>query len=955
MKTFSCQYSDEATLKQFIQKHQLQTYKHLLVQAFVKDDDRKWIQQVQKAIKKLLPNSQLIGCTCSESIHLGERIVNQNILTFTAFEQTKIQTFVLEESELNNIEEINRSITSDLSAYFLFTTGEYAKLESLHQYLSIQKKISGVGAVVHSNWAHSNVLFSIDRIIHGAIIVFFYNTNLTVTTYTDRWEESSYRFRITQSEGNRVMEIDGENPLLRFRKHFKQLFASNINLDPSSLPFLLTRRKGKDLSRILRFFHDGTFELSTTPIQREEYALVHPDDYQSILRLEHFMENPIESIFVFTSTWQQDVYPLQTKEKLKHLQNTAPTFGILSNVHFLSKEDRFLRQMYSFQAIGLSETPIKQKKEPFRWQSGERNLLLYYRDLLSINEQSFKRLKERYFTVNEYFNSLFEHNDDFVFSVDLYGRFTRVNQTFLSTFGIKEEEIIGKSVLNYVKKEDLRQVKRYFIKSLKGYEQSYQITLPFTGNQIFQIRNIPIFINGQPEGIIGFGRNFTEKIKFEEKIIQLAYYDRETNLPNRSLIIETITEEIDRVSAKGSGNLTLMFLDIDRFKMINDSLGHQIGDQVIKDIAYRIQWIIPEDVKIGRFGGDQFALIFPSAYDSKRILTIGQQLLDEISKPFVHEGQEFFLSASAGVSVYPEDGKDTVLILKNADMAMNRAKKLGGNKITFFSNEMNNQIKQRFELENYLRRAIEKDELRLCYQPLIDLKTGAIIGSESLIRWHHPKLGLISPLNFIPIAEETGLIHEIGNWVLHEACKQNKKWIDEGIGNLSISVNVSAVQFQHPNFIDYVKNALNTSKLDPTLLHLELTESGMLFNLQHAVETMKKLQKLGVKVSIDDFGKGYSSLSYLKNLPINILKIDRSLIRHIHEKQVDRSIVQAIITMGNGLSVKIVAEGVESFEQIEELKKLDCHYAQGYYIEKPIDALTFSERIKNHRQILSNP
>ncbi|WAA08685.1 EAL domain-containing protein [Fervidibacillus albus] len=950
VKTFSCQYSNYTNLKQFIRQNDLQTYHHLLVQAFIHENDRQLIQQVQRTIKKLLPNSHLIGTTCSETIQNGKRIMDQNMLTITAFEETSIQTVLLEASEFPAIKREKQWSSSDLKAYVFFSTRELTDFDSFHKDLSGGRDVFSAGGVVRSKGNEPMRLFTFDRVTtDGMIIVLFYNRHLMITSYSDSWEQSAFRFRITAAEGNTVKGINGKNPLSFFQNHLKKLFAKGTTPSPSTLPFLIIHTEQKEISQIVHFFQDGTFEMSSPPIPGGEYAFVHPDD--PIHHFQPFSNHSVETIFVVSSTWKNEVYPFVTKEKLKRLQRVAPTFGLLSDVHYCFEGGRLSRQLYSFQAIGFSEIRRVQEGEHFSQNSlGEWNLPAYYSDLLSVSTKEYNRLKDRYLTVNQYFNSLFDHNDDFVFSVDLHGRFTRVNQTFISIFGVTEEEIIGKSALDYVKREDLRQVKRYFIKSLKGYEQSYKIDLPITGNQIFQIRNIPIMIHGKPEGIIGFGRNITDKIKFEEKIIQLAYYDKETNLPNRTLIFETVTEKIKK--ADKNEKLAVMFVDIDRFKIINDSLGHHIGDQVIKDLAYRIRKTIPKDIQLGRFGGDKFTLIFPSSYDSKQILTIGNQLLKVISKPFLHDGQEFFLSASAGVSVYPEDGKDTVFILKNADTAMNRAKKLGGNKVTFFSNEMNNQVKQRFELENYLRRAVEKNELYLYYQPLVDLKTGVINGSEALVRWNHPKLGLISPLHFIPIAEETGVIHEIGNWVLHEACKQNKKWMEEGIGELSISVNVSAVQFQHPHFIDYVKNALKESNLDAKYLHLELTESGMLFNLQQTIETMKKLQNLGVKVSIDDFGTGYSSLSYLKNLPINILKIDRSLIRNIHEKRVDRSIVEAIITMGNGLAVKIVAEGVESFEQIKELKKLNCHYAQGYYIEKPIDAIAFSERIKMKRQMI---
>lgn len=431
-----------------------------------------------------------------------------------------------------------------------------------------------------------------------------------------------------------------------------------------------------------------------------------------------------------------------------------------------------------------------------------------------------------------------------------------------------------------------------------------------------------------------------------EKANRMLFYDKDTELPNRLKITETVDNLIiDRVHKK----FAVLFIDIDRFKLINDSFGHYVGDMVIGIIANRLKFILTDDIFIGRFAGDKFTVILRKELDAKQIMILANTILSSISEPIEYEGQEFAISASIGVSYYPDDGKDAETILRNADTAMNRAKKYGGNQIIFFASEMNEQIKYSFELENYLRRAIEKNELFLLYQPVVDLRTGRINGSEALIRWNHPNLGLISPMEFIPIAEETGLIHEIGKWVLMEGCRQNQEWFDKGYDELFISINVSARQFLHPTFVEHLHGSLQNSGMDPKKLHLELTETGMIDNVEKSIAIMKEIQNLGVKISIDDFGTGYSSLSYLKNLPIDTLKIDRSFINNFKSETVDYSIVKAIITMGNGLSVKVVAEGVETYEQLIELKKMNCDYAQGYYIEKPVHPDRFIEIINNKK------
>lgn len=559
-------------------------------------------------------------------------------------------------------------------------------------------------------------------------------------------------------------------------------------------------------------------------------------------------------------------------------------------------------------------------------------------DLLANIEES----KQRY-------ESLFENNSDVVYSTDLYGNFTSVNRAFKTTFEYTEEEVLHKKALDFIKKKDIPIVKKYFYKTLDGKEQIYSLEIPTKSGeiQLFNMKNIPIIVNEKVVGIFGIGSNITKQKLIEEKISYLAYYDLQTDLPNRLKFTEILKNYLN--NNYKNQQLAVLFVDIDRFKLINDTFGHYVGDEILKLISIKLKASLPIGSKIGRFDGDKFVVLFFNNAENHIIKEITNDILQEISSPILYNNQEFFVTASIGVSISPRDGLDEHTLLKNADIAMNRAKLLGGNQIQFYSTEMNQQVSQRLELESYLRRAIEKNEFYLCYQPLVNLSSGEIFGSEALLRWKHPKLGLVSPADFIPLAEETSLIYDIGKWVLHTACKQNKIWQEKGLGDLSISINVSANQFQRSSFINEVKQALNESGLDPQYLNLELTESVMLRNVSYIISIMKELREIGVKVSIDDFGTGYSSLSYLKNLPINTLKIDRSFINNLKVDTSDIAIVQAIITMGQWLEIEVVAEGVESKEQMNLLKDLRCHYAQGFYIHKPLSAEDFEKGVLKSR------
>ena len=566
--------------------------------------------------------------------------------------------------------------------------------------------------------------------------------------------------------------------------------------------------------------------------------------------------------------------------------------------------------------------------------------------LVEAAEEEIKELNKELETSKQFFKSLFDNNIDFVFSTDLKGRFTKVNKTFLDSFGFSLEEIIGKDALETTSPEEITRVRINFLKALKGKIRQYKLSVrDKKGNlEYYQMRNIPIQIDGEVVGIYGIGRNISEQKKMEEQLAQLAYYDPQTGLPNRVKFTDMLLEQLEQAQ-KWHRKLSVVFIDIDRFKNINDSLGHYAGDLVLSRLADRIKNVAPPGTFIGRFAGDKFTLLLTENVSADILNKLAKEISSSISKPIVFDNQELFITSSIGICMFPEDGNEADSLLKNADTAMNKGKAQGGNKIVFYSNEMNEQVKHRFEIESGLRKALLNGEFYLCYQPLVELDTGKVYGSEALIRWNHPEKGLISPVDFIPIAEETGIIEEIGAWVLDIACRQNKKWQEGGNPHLKISVNVSAFQFQQPHFVKQVKEALEQSGLQADDLHLELTETAMIVNLNYSIATMQELQSLGVKVSIDDFGTGYSSLSYLKDLPIDYLKIDRSFINNLKLDTSDIAIVKAIIMMGRGLSVKVVAEGVETEEQLHLLKEMKCQYAQGFYIDKPLTTQDFEKNL----------
>ncbi|ERN51782.1 sensor domain-containing protein [Alkalihalophilus marmarensis] len=419
-----------------------------------------------------------------------------------------------------------------------------------------------------------------------------------------------------------------------------------------------------------------------------------------------------------------------------------------------------------------------------------------------------------------------------------------------------------------------------------------------------------------------------------KRIEHQAYHDALTGLPNRYHIEEYLKRSIEYAKVNNS-SLTLLYLDLDRFKLVNDLLGHQVGDLLLKEVAEKLSQTICENGMIGRQGGDEFLIVLEDM-NEEEVRAIAGRILDCLSYPFVYAGKEFFISPSIGISMFPKDGNDIESMMKNADTAMYMAKERGKNNFQFYSSEPSSLLSRRHLLENKLRTALKNKEFILNYQPQVHLNSHELRGFEALIRWNNPELGLISPEEFIPIAEETGIITDIGTWVLKEACRQNKAWQEQGFVRVPVSINVSSQQFRDPEFVWNVLNVLKESKLHPQYLEIELTESTT-HHFVHTVEKLQLIKQYGIKVAIDDFGTGYSSLSALDQLPIDILKIDRSFIKHILTNPNKAAIAKTIIDLGHNLDFKIIAEGIEEPSQADFLNEHQCHIGQGFLFHPPLN------------------
>jgi diguanylate cyclase (GGDEF)-like protein/PAS domain S-box-containing protein len=520
-------------------------------------------------------------------------------------------------------------------------------------------------------------------------------------------------------------------------------------------------------------------------------------------------------------------------------------------------------------------------------------------------------------------------------------------------FGWSEADVLNRPLA--IVPEDRREAFRLsFAEALQGrLNTNYETRCQRKDGSLVYVnvwRAILLDHEGEISGIMAIVEDITERKAAEERIHYLAYHDTLTGLPNRVLFEERLTEAIAQAEP-ALQPLAVMFLSLDRFKKFNDTLGHIIGDQLLRRVAERLNASVGESDTIACFTSDEFAFLLRQVRDADDSAEMARSFQSLLEPPFEIEDQELYVTSSIGIGLYPHDGTDAQSLLKNSGAALYRAKQQGGNNYQFYTPDMNERALKRLALENQLRWAIERKEFKVYYQPQVNISSGQIVGMEALVRWQHPELGLVSPAEFIPLAEDTGLIAPIGEWVLRSACAQTKSWHDCGFTSLHVSVNLSPRQFQQPDLLLMIERQLKETGLDPTYLELEVTESSVMKNAESAINTLRELKAMGIKISIDDFGSGYSSLSYLKHLPIDVLKIDQSFVSDMTADPKDAAIVMAIIQLAHSLQLKVNAEGVETEEQLRFLRLLRCDEMQGYLFCRPLPVEAFKQLLIEGRTL----
>ena len=503
-----------------------------------------------------------------------------------------------------------------------------------------------------------------------------------------------------------------------------------------------------------------------------------------------------------------------------------------------------------------------------------------------------------------------------------------------------------------MKKDDYEMIVNKSIESLKAKQREYQHEYPIqledqSTRWLLSKCNAEPNENGHVEYVAGAVIDITDRKLAEEKTQFMATHDVLTGLPNRFMFSNLLGHTIE-TAKRYAHRFAVFFLDLDRFKAINDALGHQAGDKLLVDTTQRLLKTLRASDVLARISGDEFVILLPEINDEESAASVARKILAAVGEPMVLQGQRCQVTASVGIGLYPEHGDDEQTLMKNADFAMYVAKEAGKNNYQFFNAQSTSLSLARMAIENELRAALTNDEFSLQYQAKLDLNTNTISGVEALLRWNNPKFGNVSPAQFIPMAEEIGLIVPIGRWVLINACRQNVEWQQQGLPSICVAVNISARQFLNKDLLVHIKEALDESGMSPELLELEITESMVMHQVDQAVAQLQEIKNLGARIAIDDFGTGYSSLAQLKRFPIDTLKVDRSFISEVAHDSEDQAITEAIIAMGKSLSLTIIAEGVETKEQQDFLRGRSCDEMQGYYFSKPVPPSEFSELLRKH-------
>jgi len=973
MKNNNLYYQNKSSLKRFINENNIVDSSSLLIQVFVSKSSIKYIQELVDNVKSYLPSSKLIGTTADGGIKNGRVSDTKTIVSFTSFEKTSIDIIDLihENRGFKSGQRVAKTLIKDnTKAIISFATCYSTSGEDyLNGISSVDDKVIVSGGIAaHNDSDTKTYVFTKERIISsGVVAVALQSEDLNVfIDYSYNWSKIGLELTIDEVVDNRVYKIDNKTTYEIYAHYLGEDIANDLPKSGTEFP-LIINRDGFSISRaVTRVYEDGSLEFAGDFRVGDKVQFGY-GDIKSIHKKSteishHVAKQPSEAIFIYSCLARRRYLNDDIENEILPLEDIAPTSGFFTHGEFYSNDKKeFLNQTMTLLVLSESEDiqkkhNIKKVDKNFTHQAISINALANLINVVSteVNKQKKELTKQK-----NLYENLFENSADGILIIK-DGVFVHCNERAYKMLDYSSRnQLLGKHPSDISPKYQPDNQKSFdkaqemiSLAMKNGSHQFEWVHTKFDNTPIWmEIRLSPLKIENKDYTYATL-RDIQNKKKMENELLSQkeslylqANHDSLTGLANRNLFYDRLEHDI-HTSKRENTKLALLFIDLDMFKDINDSLGHDIGDMLLKDVANRLQNHIRAEDTVARIGGDEFTIIIEKVSDIQTISDKTDYLLKEIERPYNIQGHKINISCSIGISIYPDDTQDLHNLIKYADTAMYKAKAEGRNKQWFYSNEMTKVISDKIKIDNDIRDAIKYGYFEPYYQILVDAKEEKIIGAEALIRWIHPEKGLIFPDIFIPIAEKSDLIIKIDDFMMNATMKKFSELYRDGLNPGVLSLNLSIKQLESPNFIKKLQECMQKYSFKAHWLKLEILEREVMKEAEKNIAKLNEIKALGIVLAIDDFGTGESSFTYLSKFPVSQIKIDRFFVINMQKEKENKEIVKAIIALGKALNLKVIAEGVESNEDKEYLLEKGCLYMQGYYFSKPIKAKDFTSLLK---------
>jgi len=973
MRNLNMYYEDFFGLDSFIHTHKIKNNDTLLIQVFTGINDEKYIRNVLENIVSFLPDAVIVGSTTDGEIMNGQVSTHKTIISFTEFEHTRLTVAMIKHGQdgyYSGKYIAQTLIEDDTKLLIAFADGLHSNGEAFLEGINaVNSTVMVAGGLAGDNATFSKTyVFTKDFISdNGAVCVALHSKQLDVMNdYSFSWRRIGRELTLTHVEANRVYTIDNRTAVETYIHYLGEDMAKGLPAIGIEFP-LMMKRKGIDVARAVLIKHDdGSLSFAGNLKEGDKVQLGYGDPLDILERSkdvwQEMKRHGSEAIFVYSCMARRHFMPEDINKETLPLQELAPTVGFYTYGEFFTAEKKELLNQ-TMTMISLREKIIVHEEDIEMHQESQLvgtsvNALIHLANTTANEVMEEKTLRRE----RDTFELLFNKSPDGILLID-YDTFFQVNQQIVNLFEYSSKEVFLDTNIRKIfprfqpdGTSSLRKMYRFREEALKEKKEVQGEWLLKKEDQTLfwaEVIFTSIVLNGR-EMIYLVCRDISDRKEMELELSRQknilyyqAHHDMLTGLPNRTLFVKELKEALTSRMLEDE-ELALLFIDLDRFKKINDSLGHAIGDKVLTIIGERLKKIIKNDNIAARLGGDEFLVMLNHVKHHDEILQSIAEILKVIEEPVYIDHYTLYTSASIGVSCAPKDGFNADNLVKFADTAMYKAKENTNSHYQFYDSEMTDKAYEHLMMEKDLREGIKNGDFEVYYQPQINMQTGDIVGLEALVRWKHPVVGLLFPDVFIPLSEKTGLIVELDFWVMKEAMEQVSQWYKEGLSPGVLALNMSMQELEYPQLEEKIYQNLENYKFDVKWLELEITETEVMKNPDSVIAILEKLHKIGISIAIDDFGTGYSSLSQLKSLPITTLKIDRSFISDIPQDEDAVAIVQTVLALSESLRLEVVAEGIENEVQRDFLLDKGCTVGQGYYYSKPLRAREIEQMLIKH-------